>query len=303
MSDARAAAGGLRCRAPAKVNLFLHVLARRPDGYHELDSLVVFAEFGDALTVAPGEDLVLEVVGPQAATLAATAGAGEANLVLRAARRLRALCGDAPGARLTLEKHLPVAAGLGGGSADAAAALRGLVALWGRDDLPRARLMTLAAELGADVPVCLDARASRVGGVGERLVPVPPLPAAWLVLVNPGRGLATGAVFAARRGPFSVPAAEMPALSDAPALAAWLRAAGNDLEAPARTLLPEIAEVLAALADTAGCLLARMSGSGASCFGLYGDETAARAAAAAISARRPAWWVRPSAIARPADAT
>lgn len=280
--------------ARAKINLTLEVRGRRPDGYHELESLVVFAEIGDRLTFSPAEIFTLDLKGPFAASLPRA----EENLVLRAARGLSTLAGGGRGASILLEKNLPAAGGIGGGSADAAATLRGLVALWGRDDLPRARLMTLAAELGADVPVCLDARASRVGGVGERLVPVPRLPAAWLVLVNPGRALATGAVFAARRGPFSVPAAELPALSDAPALAAWLRAAGNDLEAPARTLLPEIGDVLAALADTAGCLLARMSGSGASCFGLYGDETAARAAAAAISARRPAWWVRPSAIAR-----
>jgi len=293
-----AAAGILRRTARAKVNLTLHVTGRRPDGYHELDSLIVFTELGDVLTFAPGEGLTLEVVGPYAAALAATCGEGADNLVLRAARALRPLCGTAPGARLTLEKRLPVAAGLGGGSADAAAALLGLAALWRLGELPPPGLMALAAELGADVPVCLDGRPSRVGGIGERLTPVAALPPAWLVLVNPGKALATPAVFAARRGPFSAPAGSLPRLADAAALAAWLRGGTNDLEAPACGLLPEISEVLAALHRTAGCLLARMSGSGATCFGLYGDAAAARAAAAAVAAERPTWWVCDTPIAR-----
>jgi 4-diphosphocytidyl-2-C-methyl-D-erythritol kinase len=296
-----AAAVTLRRIARAKVNLTLHVTGRRPDGYHELDSLVVFAEFGDALAFAPGEGLALEVVGPYAAALAAACGEGADNLVLRAARGLRALCGAAPGARMTLEKRLPVAAGLGGGSADAAAALRGLAALWRLGELPTPDLMALAAELGADVPVCLDGRPCRVGGIGERLSPVAALPPAWLVLVNPGTALATPAVFAARRGPFSTPAGPLPRLADATALAAWLRGGGNDLETPACSLAPEIFEVLAVLRRTPGCLLARMSGSGATCFGLYGDSATARAAAAAVAAERPAWWVRDTPIARDGD--
>jgi len=289
-------------RARAKVNLFLHVIGRRPDGYHELDSLIVFTELGDALTFASDDDLLLEVTGPQAAALAAASIGGETNLVWRAAQRLRALCGDAPGAHVTLEKRLPVAAGLGGGSADAAATLRGLIALWRRHDLPKERLAVLAAELGADVPVCLAGHPSRVGGAGERIVPVRPPPAAWLVLVNPGEPLATAAVFAARSGPFSAPAGRLPEFADVAALAAWLSATNNDLETPARALLPAISDVLLTLRGTPGCLLARMSGSGATCFGLYAGKTEARAAAAAITAQWPGWWVQPTAVARDGDA-
>lgn len=290
----------LRRRARAKVNLFLHVTGRRPDGYHELDSLIVFTEFGDELALAPGDDLALEVVGPQAAALAAS-GSGETNLVLRAAQALRRLCGEVPGARLTLDKRLPVAAGLGGGSADAAATLHGLATLWQCEDLPKARLMALAASLGADVPACLAGRPSRVGGIGERVAPVPQFPPAWLVLVNPGRPLATAAVFAARRGAFSAPAARLPKFSDIAGLSAWLGSTTNDLEAPARALLPEIGDLLTALRGTPGCLLARMSGSGATCFGLYAGEAEARSAADAITVQRPAWWIRPTAVARDAE--
>lgn len=297
MTQSDAETATVRCRARGKVNLFLHVTGRRADGYHELDSLVVFTELGDELTFAAGDDLALDVVGPQAAALVAATDRAEANLVLRAGRALQGICGATRGARVTLEKHLPVAAGLGGGSADAAATLRGLAALWRCQDLSMARLTALAATLGADVPVCLVGQPGRVRGIGERIEPTPGLPRGWLVLVNPGKPLATSAVFATHGGPFSAPAGRRPGFADVRALAAWLRAARNDLEAPARALLPEISDVLSALEVTEGCLLARMSGSGASCFGLYAAEGEARAAAQAIAGRWSAWWVRPTAIA------
>ena len=284
----------VRRRAWAKVNLSLHVVGRRPDGFHELDSLIVFAGIGDGLTAAPADDLTLTVDGPYAAALDESGDAAE-NLVLRAARSLRARAGATAGADLRLTKSLPVAAGLGGGSSDAAAALRALVELW-RLSVPEAELSDIAADLGADVPVCLAGRPSVVGGIGERIDPAPALPPAWLVLVNPGVPLATAVVFGAREGPFSGPARWAEPLADASALARRLAGCRNDLEPAARRLAPEIGEVLTLLTGTEGCLLARLSGSGATCFGLYAEQAGATRAAAAIRAVRPHWWVHAAPI-------
>jgi len=282
-----AEAASLGATARAKVNLFLHVVGRRPDGYHLLDSLVVFADVGDRLAASPAAGLTLAIDGPFAAGLEA----GPDNLVMRAALALAAaLGGDVPGAALRLTKNLPVAAGLGGGSADAAAALRLLLRLWGREMAP-ARLAALALTLGADLPVCLAGGPRFVGGVGEAMAPPPPLPPAWLLLVNPKVPVATVAVFKARQGPFSAPGRWSGRLADAAALAAALAACGNDLAAPARGLAPVIDEVLAELAALPDGLIARVSGSGASCFGLFAAAAAARRAADRLAARRPAWWV------------
>jgi 4-diphosphocytidyl-2-C-methyl-D-erythritol kinase len=272
--------------APAKVNLFLHVIGRRADGYHLLDSLAVFPPVGDRLLAAPAEALSLTIEGPFGADLA-----GEAdNLVLCAARALGGTASGpaqeraTKGARLKLEKHLPLASGIGGGSADAAAALRLLCRLWG---LPPASIR-IALALGADVPVCLASRPARMSGVGETLTPAPGLPAAGIVLVNPGVSLATVQVFRARTSGFSDPA-ELPASwPDAAAMASDLAKLRNDLEPPAITLRPVIGAVLAALAAMPGCLLARMSGSGATCFGLFPNAAAAEAVARALM--RPGWW-------------
>ncbi len=280
-------AGGAAVLAPAKLNLYLHVVGRREDGYHRLDSLVAFAAVGDRVEARPAAELSLTVGGPNAAALDGLDP--EDNLVLRAARRLRARCGVAAGAALRLEKLLPVAAGIGGGSADAAAGLLALAALWNlgiaEDDL-----RALGLELGADVPACLAARPTAVGGVGEILRPVPPLPPAWVALVNPGTALATPTVFRRRGGPFSAPAPALGAVADVAALAAALRARRNDLTGAALALAPTVATALAALEESAGCLLARMSGSGATCFGLFRTGHAARAAATAIAATHPHWW-------------
>jgi 4-diphosphocytidyl-2-C-methyl-D-erythritol kinase len=282
-----AAAATLGATARAKVNLFLHVVGRRPDGYHLLDSLVVFADVGDRLAASSAAGLTLAIDGPFAVGLEA----GPDNLVMRAALALgAALGGDVPGAALRLTKNLPVAAGLGGGSADAAAALRLLLRLWGRD-LPPERLAALALPLGADLPVCLAGGPRFVGGVGEAMAPPPPLPPAWLLLANPRVPVATVAVFKARQGPFSAPGRWSGRLADAAALAAALAACGNDLAAPARGLAPVIDEVLAELAALPECLIARVSGSGASCFGLFAEAAAARRGAERLAARRPAWWV------------
>jgi 4-diphosphocytidyl-2-C-methyl-D-erythritol kinase len=271
-----AAAAPWREAAPAKVNLYLHVLGRRPDGYHLLDSLAVFAGIGDLLEATPAAALTLALDGAEAAALAAEPD----NLVLRAARALD----PARGAALRLEKRLPVASGIGGGSADAAAALRLLDRLWDRGG---AGLAAAAARLGADVPVCLASRPARMGGVGERLTPAPALPPLGLLLANPRLEVATPAVFRARAGGFSAPAALPDGWADAAALARDLAALGNDLEAPARLLCPAIGTVLARIAALPGCLLARMSGSGATCFGLFADPAAAAAAAGLLPA---AWW-------------
>ncbi len=295
---AGASAPAIRVEAPAKVNLYLHLLGRRADGLHELDSLIAFAGVGDSLAVeaAPAGCLTLTIDGPFADRLAPAGNSDtDDNLVLRAARLLAEACGggDRFGAKIRLTKRLPVAAGLGGGSADAAAALRALERLWGVDPGPERR-QAITRALGADVPVCLAGRPAFVGGIGERLAPVPPLPQAHLVLVNPGVPLPTAAVFGARTGAFSEPARFDEAPSGAAALARLLAARRNDLTRPALNLAPAVGAVLAALGEAPGCLLARMSGSGATCFGLFAEAAAAAAAARAIAAARPDWWVRPA---------
>lgn len=269
--------------APAKVNLYLHVTGRRAGGYHLLDSLVVFAGAADTLHAAAHDELTLELAGPFAAGLSADGG----NLVLRAARALAAAMGRRAAAQMVLEKRLPVASGIGGGSADAAATLRLLCRLW--DIAPSSAVLhEIAAGLGADVPVCLRGAACRMGGIGERLEDVPALPPVGLALVNPGVELATAEVFRARAGDFSAPAALTSSWPDAAALAADLRRTRNDLEPAARRLQPVIGAVLEGLTAQPGCLLARMSGSGATCFGLFAD--AGMAARAAVALRRPGWW-------------
>ena len=264
--------------APAKVNLYLHVTGRRDDGYHLLDSLAVFGPAADTLTAELADELSLTVDGPFGEALSAEPD----NLVLRAARAL------APrGAALRLTKRLPVASGIGGGSADAAAALRLLNRIWGtgRDE---AGLAALAAPLGADIPVCLASRPAIMQGIGELIRPAPRLPECGLLLVNPRVPLATPAVFRARQGDFTPPARLPAAWPDAAAMAADLRRLSNDLEAPALSLCPAIAEVLAALRSLPGCLLARMSGSGATCFGVFASADQAAAAGLALPA---GWWV------------
>ena len=274
--------------APAKINLTLHVTGRRDDGYHRLDSLVAFADIGDRLRAAPAAQSSLAVTGPMAAGVPT----GAENLVLRAA----ALMGSP--AAFTLDKHLPAAAGLGGGSADAAAALRALARLHDRP-LPERAAVTA---LGADVPVCLDGHACRMRGIGDVLDPVA-LPAAAIVLVNPGAACPTGAVFRALERRDNPPMPEtLPPLDDAEALAAFVATMRNDLEAPAIATLPVIADVLAELDAAPGCRVARMSGSGASCFGLFADAAKARAAATAVAAREPGWWVRAGALTCGGDA-
>jgi 4-diphosphocytidyl-2-C-methyl-D-erythritol kinase len=261
--------------AYAKLNLALHVLGRRADGYHDLDTLFAFAEHGDELRVEPGEALSLRVTGPFSAQL----GGEDDNLVLRAARALAGRFGVEAGAALTLDKRLPVAAGIGGGSADAAAALRLLGRFWGLE-AREADLLALAGELGADVPACLRSRACRGTGRGDALAPVDlaGLARAPVLLVNPGLSLSTAQVFGRWQGAGSGPLPADPG------------AGANDLEAAATALVPEIARVLATLRRCEGARIVRMSGSGATCFALFASEGRRDSAEAAIAAAQPSWW-------------
>jgi len=268
--------------APAKVNLALHVTGKRPDGYHLLDSLVVFAQVGDRLHLRRSETAKLAVTGP----FAEGVPTGPDNLIWKA----HALVDGAPPLDIHLEKNLPHAAGIGGGSADAAAVLRALTRDFGCA-IPKLQDIL---SLGADVPVCLSDQPQRMQGIGETLAPAPPLPQLHLVLVNPGVSVPTGPVFKALETVNGEPLTAME-WGDGEAAQArfldWLTAQRNHLQAPACALAPEIDTVLEALRETDGCHLARMSGSGATCFGLYLDPAAARQAADAIQRARPDWWV------------
>jgi 4-diphosphocytidyl-2-C-methyl-D-erythritol kinase len=281
--------------ARAKINLTLHVTGRRPDGYHLLDSLVVFAETGDTVTAEPSRVLSLSLDGPFGDVLEVSAD----NLVLRAAIALqdvaKARIGHVPGAALLLTKRLPVASGIGGGSADAAATLRALNRLWVLG-LSENDLETIALPLGADVPVCIGSRERMLRGIGDRLDPAPVLPALWMVLVNPMRGLETRAVFAARDPGATSPAPAVPdGFATPQALADWLRTATtNDLASAARSLMPEIEEIETALSDLPDVLHAGMSGSGATCFALLAGRDAAIAAARTLRKDHANWWIEPA---------
>jgi 4-diphosphocytidyl-2-C-methyl-D-erythritol kinase len=271
--------------APAKLNLALHVRACVDDGYHTLETLFVFARDGDRITVAPADAPSFAIVGPFAPALAGAGAEGD-NLVLRAAAGFAAIAGVASRHAITLEKNLPVASGIGGGSADAAATLRALARLHGiasDDD----RLVALAATLGADVPACLSGRAAFGSGRGDALRPIAGLGDRPALLVNPGVAVSTAAVFArwdgVDRGPLAMPGAA------ADTLACGI-AGRNDLQPAAARLAPVIDDVLAHLAAAPGVVLARMSGSGATCFALFDDAAARDAAARAVAAARPGWW-------------
>ncbi|MEZ0167707.1 4-(cytidine 5'-diphospho)-2-C-methyl-D-erythritol kinase [Microvirga sp. TS319] len=281
--------------APAKINLTLHVLGRRADGYHELESLVAFAGVGDDLRLVPGPHLSLRVGGPTAAS----AGTAADNLVLKAARLLAERMPGLETGAFHLIKRLPVAAGIGGGSSDAAAALRLLAQL---NDLPLSHpaLREAARLTGADVPVCLDPRARMMRGVGEELGPPLALPPLFAVLVNPRVPVETPAVFRAlglQTGQ-SLDGAAHP-VPEAGSIRSWmgsLEAARNDLEPPARTIQPVIGEALDLVARTRNCRLARMSGSGATVFGLYDDSRGATDAARFVLGHRPEWWVEATSL-------
>lgn len=279
-------------RARAKVNLTLQVHGRRADGYHDLESLVAFADCADTLTLNPADRLSLAVAGPRAAEC----GALDDNLILKAARLLGDRVADLAVGRFALEKHLPAAAGIGGGSADAAATLRLLARL---NDLAAEdpRIAEVAQATGADVPVCLPSSTCVMRGIGERLAPVA-MPRLACVLINPGVPVATKDVFGAlglKAGQALAGDAPSPIWPDGDSsLERWFAALAqgrNDLEAPALRVQPVIAEVLMMLRAQDGCRLARMSGSGATCFGLFGDDDAAARAAENIRTDHAGWWV------------
>ncbi|WP_188911438.1 4-(cytidine 5'-diphospho)-2-C-methyl-D-erythritol kinase [Aureimonas endophytica] len=282
--------------APAKVNLALHVTGRRPDGYHILSSLVAFASgaAGDRLTARSAAEDALDLTGPFAAALAASLPDGGANILaetLALARRVAARQdAELPPLHLVLDKRLPIASGIGGGSADAAALLR-LVG----EACPRlaAPLAEAALALGADVPMCLAGRAARIGGIGESIEPLQDFPSVAAVLVNPGVPVATPLVFARLERRDNPPMPPLPKLADLGALLAYLEDTRNDLEPPAVALAPAIGAARAALVS-GGAGFARMSGSGATVFGLFGDDAAAARAAAAIRAAEPGWWCVPT---------
>lgn len=273
--------GGLSCLARAKVNLTLHVTGQRADGYHLLDSLVVFPEIGDCLHLGPGASHSLSISGDFAPGLRATPD----NLILQAARM------QAPdgGGAFHLIKNLPIAAGIGGGSADAAAAARLLARRDGRAEVD-------LLGLGADIPACQLSRPLRMRGIGDALEPVPELPSFWMILVNSGQSVPTGPVFAGLSQKNNPAMGPLPQFSGLGALVAWLDAMRNDLQGPACRIAPDIADVLAAIDGAEGCLLARMSGSGGTCFGIFAAKDTGQAASRAIQAAHPDWWCAAAAV-------
>ena len=275
--------------APAKINLALHVTRRREDGYHDLESLVVFAALADEIEAVPDKTDSLTIVGPFSPGL----GAGETNLVSRAIAAFRARWPEAVpgGLALRLTKNLPVAAGIGGGSADAAAALR-LMVSQSRHAIPVAELSDLAAGLGADVPACLVSAPLLARGVGELLEVLPEFPALHIVLVNPMVPLVTADVFRRLRAHDNYPLPALPSPLTRPVqLGIWLAETRNDLQPPAVKLVPVIGEIVDHLAEAPGCMLSRMSGSGATVFGLFGSSGQAHQAAQMMRAQNPEHWV------------
>lgn len=273
--------------APAKINLTLHVTGQRSDGYHLLDSLVAFADVGDGLRIEKADAMRMTTDGPEAGAVPD----GPDNLVLRAA----ALVDGGPKARFTLTKNLAVASGIGGGSADAAAAFRGLSAFL-KGAVPDADLIhQKLLSLGADIPMCLHSHAARIEGIGDKITPLQQSPDLFAVLVNPRVAVETPAVFKAlkRRTNPAMPQV-LPVFSDAQSFIEWLRTQRNDMQEAATVLVPEIAAVQSALEGQTGCQLARMSGSGATCFGLFSTRQAADSAARNLCNAYPGWWIEPA---------
>jgi 4-diphosphocytidyl-2C-methyl-D-erythritol kinase len=285
--------GSIVVTAPAKINLALHVTGQREDGYHLLDMIVTFAGVGDVLSLAASAQDSFQIEGRFGAGLSSSGEGRDGNLVLKARDRLRQMLGSrgiaAPPVAMTLQKNLPIASGIGGGSADAAATLKGLLALWNAA-LPETELMGLALSLGADVPMCLNGWPLRATGIGEQLERLTGMPGLPMVLGNPLKGVSTPDIFRRLTQKINPPVGGLPS---APASKedwlVFLADQRNDLEPPARALLPEIIE-LSGLLTATGARLVRMSGSGASCFGLYDDYAAAREAEAWLLRERPDWY-------------
>jgi len=284
--------------APAKINLALHVVGRREDGYHLLESLVAFTRFGDRIGIAEADEDSFIVSGP----FAEGVPTGGTNLVLRARDALRAALPHASArVSIRLEKNLPVASGIGGGSSDAAATLRGLAKLWDLD-AGRERLSDIAGDLGADLPMCLAASPLIAEGIGDELTFIHGMPVYPMVLVNPAIHVATPAVFNALARADNPPMPAMPDCLDLADMVSWLGSTRNDLQAPAVALAPAIADCITALEAT-GAAFARMSGSGATCFGLFESGNLAKRAASRIREKHPGWFVAATRTLSPEDAT
>ncbi len=274
--------------APAKVNLALHVTGRRDDGYHLLDTLVTFAGVGDQLRFKPANAISISIDGPESSKLTA----GGDNLVMQAMQVLvQDAEGPLPGVNINLEKMLPLASGIGGGSADAAAALRGLNRYW-ELDLSPGQMARTGLLLGADVPMCLAGTPLHATGIGERLEPLS-MPCFDIVLANPRIGVSTRDVFSRLGENNNPPLPHVPHVpsGDYVQWLEYLREQRNDLQAIATTVVPQISDCIGALQESAGCDLARMSGSGSTCFGIFANAERAQSAAATIRAQNPDWWV------------
>ncbi len=279
---------GVEIHAPAKINLYLHITGRRADGYHELDSLVGFTAHGDVIQVRKHKKLCLKIHGPFGSSLQAN----DDNLIVRAARALARETGYQGGAHITVKKNLPVSSGIGGGSADAAATLKALNLLW-ETGLADEDLAALGLRLGADIPVCILGKVARMSGMGEAVSKLESLPPLGVLLVNPGIPISTHRVFQTHQGNFS-PRVELQEIGDAEVLYEFLACQKNDLQDLAIQIVPAIREALEILSAETGCRLVRLSGSGATCFGLFDNESLAKASGRAISRHYPNWWVQPT---------
>ena len=280
--------------ASAKINLYLHLTGKRPDGYHLLDSLIGFFSIGDAVSVGVSEGFSFHVDGPFAGSLSADErrdSTESGNIAVRAALATARAAGRTPDVFLHLTKNLPPAAGLGGGSSDAAVVVRGLLELW-RLPSDADFLEGLLRSLGADVPVCFYGQAARISGIGEIIEPVPTLPMLPAVLVNPLKSCPTPEVFRRTRAAFKTPVVLPERFKDTVSFAAFLKETGNDLTDAALGIVPEVATCLEVLGEAEGCLLSRMSGSGATCFGIFESEPDALRCAQRIQADHPGWWVQ-----------
>ncbi len=287
--------------APAKINLYLHVTGRLDNGYHTLDSLVGFADIGDKITIEPANNFTLEINGAYANDFGAKehdASSHSSNLVVQAVWALSHLVQKIPDIRITLTKNLPLASGLGGGSSDAAAVIRGLLQWWGISPETH-NLLPLMSALGADVPACLHCKAVRMRGIGEILDPAPSMCKVAILLVNPGKNCPTADIFTHYDAPFKEPISLPETLDNFEDLIEFLKAQSNDLEEIALQKIPDIEHVIKTLTTQEGCALSRMSGSGASVFGLFENEEQAKKAAATLSNQNSDWWVKSGYLGRP----
>lgn len=274
--------------APAKVNLYLHVVGKRPDGYHLLDSLFVFADYGDKISVEQDDHLSLTVLNSDLSC-------GEDNIIIKATRKLANFFGIEPNVKIILEKNLPIASGIGGGSTDAAATLLALIQLW-NVQISRENLLKIALELGADVPSCIEKIPVQVAGIGEVLTPAPQLPKLAMILMNPNKPVSTPQIFKTRKPIFTEAKPFLHDISDIDEFIAELKKRHNDLQSTACEIEPAVADVLSVFAENSLTLFSQMSGSGGTCFGLYRTEDDAEQAVKVFKSHHPEWWIQKTSI-------